>query len=109
MLDDPRKVAIRETFAAQFEAVEALGAFAREHRPSGPPSADVAGVLIMATYARGSKTFQAAYQLVRDGYGAQAGMLNRSLFEDMNRRPLDSSEPAGSSWAVRAAPAAHAR
>ena len=37
----------------------------------------------MATYARASKTAQASYVLALRGYGAQAGMLNRSLFEDM--------------------------
>jgi hypothetical protein len=70
-------------FPAQFAAMEALLGFARRNRPTGPPTNDAAGLLVMATYARGTKTAQASFRLARLGYGAQAGMLNRSLFEDM--------------------------
>jgi hypothetical protein len=70
-------------FPAQFAAMESLLGFARRNRPTGPPSHDPAGWLIMATYARGTKTAQASFRLACLGYGAQAGMLNRSLFEDM--------------------------
>jgi hypothetical protein len=37
----------------------------------------------VATYARGSKTYQGALRLSDIGYGGQALMLGRSLYEDM--------------------------
>lgn len=83
MTEDPRVADLQTAFAEQFAAMEVLRDFARENRPSSPPSPDIAGALIMATYARGTKTFQASFRLALAGYGAQAGMLNRSLFEDM--------------------------
>jgi Family of unknown function (DUF5677) len=70
-------------FPRQFAAAEALRDFAKANRPSAPPTADEAGALILATYVRSSKTFNASLRLAFVGYGAQAGMLNRSLFEDM--------------------------
>jgi hypothetical protein len=39
--------------------------------------------LIVATYARGAKTYQGALRLAYIGYGAQSFMLGRSLYEDM--------------------------
>ena len=42
-----------------------------------------AGILILWTYARSTKTFQGSLRLCAAGYGEQAGMLNRSLYEDM--------------------------
>lgn len=48
--------------------------------PDEPPGADeIIGLL----FARATKTFKAAILLVRQGYGEQASMLNRSLFEGM--------------------------
>jgi hypothetical protein len=85
-------------FPDQFAAVEALRDFARDNRPSEPPTPDAAGALILATYARSSKTFNASVRLAALGYGAQAGMLNRSLFEDMiiahwiRRNPTDAPD-----------------
>jgi hypothetical protein len=80
---DPRHREIQASFRAQFAAAIALRNFARVNRPSGSPTEDEAARLVMATYARASKTFQASLRLSQQGYGAQAGMLNRSLFEDM--------------------------
>ena len=57
--------------------------FAVDHRPAAPPADDAAGKLIFRTYVRSSKTYQASFLLAGRGYGVQAGMLNRSLFEDM--------------------------
>jgi hypothetical protein len=74
---------IVEQFRAEFAACDALYEFARDHRPHGPPSSDAAGHLILATYARGSKTYQGALRLAYLGYGAQSFMLGRSLYEDM--------------------------
>jgi Family of unknown function (DUF5677) len=72
-----------EKFPTQFAAVLALNDWAKDHRPTERPTDDAAGELILITYARSSKTYQAAVMLAGSGYGAQAGMLNRSLFEDM--------------------------
>jgi hypothetical protein len=70
-------------FPEQFAAAEALRDFAKANRPEAPPTQDEAGVLILRTYTRSSKTYNASLRLALVGYGAQAGMLNRSLFEDM--------------------------
>jgi hypothetical protein len=70
-------------FPDEFAACDELYGFAREHRPSGTPSNDVADELILRTYARGSKSYQGALRLAYVGYGAQAFMLSRSLYEDM--------------------------
>ena len=72
-----------ERFPAQFEACLALNDYLRSQRPSGPPTNDPAGVLILWTFARSAKTFQGSVRLAGLGYGEQAGMLNRSLYEDM--------------------------
>jgi uncharacterized protein DUF5677 len=39
--------------------------------------------LVVAIFARSTDTFTCAVRSLRLGYGAQAAMLNRSLFEDM--------------------------
>jgi hypothetical protein len=72
-----------EKFTPQFEACLSLSDHLRTQRPSGPPTDDVAGHLILWTFARSTKTFQAAVRLAGLGYGEQAGMVNRSLYEDM--------------------------
>lgn len=72
-----------EAFRPAFEACEALLRFAVENRPSGPLTDDAAGRLIFRTYARSSKTYNASFLLSGRGYGVQAGMLNRALYEDM--------------------------
>lgn len=74
---------IVNAFKPQFVASDALYGFARDHRPDAPPAPGAAGHLILATYARGSKTYQGALRLAYLGYGAQSFMLGRSLYEDM--------------------------
>jgi hypothetical protein len=74
---------ITAAFEPQFAACDALYAFARAHRPRQPPSSKSAAALIVATYARGSKTYQGGLRLAYLGYGAQSFMLGRSLWEDM--------------------------
>lgn len=64
-------------------ACYALHEFAREHRPQHEPFPGPAGVLLVVIYARASKSFEASLLLASDGYGPQARMINRSLFEDM--------------------------
>jgi hypothetical protein len=70
-------------FEPQFGACDALYAFARSHRPSHSAASGPADRLIVATCARGSKTYQGSLRLAYIGYGAQAFMLGRSLYEDM--------------------------
>lgn len=70
-------------YRPQFVACDALYGFASGHRPGTPPTPDAAGHLLLATYARGSKTYQGALRLAYIGYGAQSFMLGRSLYEDM--------------------------
>ena len=74
---------IVEAFRKEFESCKALLDFARAHRPQKARTPDRAGLVINATYARSSKTYQASFRLAGLGYGVQAAMLNRSLFEDM--------------------------
>jgi hypothetical protein len=74
---------IVDAFRSQFVACDALYGFARDNRPDRAPTSDAAGPLILATHARGSKTFQGALRLAYLGYGAQSFMLGRSLWEDM--------------------------
>ena len=71
------------TFGEQFAACFALDGFSRDHRPSSSPTPDAAGRIILWTYARSTKTFRASLRLAAGGYGEQAMMINRSLFEDM--------------------------
>src|SRR6266511_2477851 len=73
---------IISAFEPQFAACDALYEFARSHRPN-QSAASSADRLIVATYARGSKTYQGALRLAYIGYGAQSFMLGRSLWEDM--------------------------
>jgi hypothetical protein len=73
---------IISAFEPQFTACDALYEFARSHRPDQSAAASADGLLV-ATYARGSKTYQGALRLAYVGYGAQAFMLGRSLYEDM--------------------------
>ena len=68
---------------SQFVACDSLYGFAHDNRPDQPPTPDASGHLILATYARGSKTYQGALRLAYLGYGAQSFMLGRSLWEDM--------------------------
>ena len=87
---------IRQQIAATFEhellACTELEAFAVSaldpwqgraiHKSSAdePPGADE---ILALLYARATKTFKAGLLLAREGYGEQAAMLNRSLFEGM--------------------------
>src|SRR6266536_4972511 len=74
---------IVSAFEPQFAACDALYGFARSHRPSESAASVPADRLIVATYARGAKTYQGALRLAYIGYGAQSFMLGRSLYEDM--------------------------
>jgi hypothetical protein len=68
-------------FHAEFLACRDLLALAWERKPV--QSREPFHFLIQAIFARSTLTFRAIMQLSRGGYGEQADMLNRSLFEDM--------------------------
>jgi hypothetical protein len=76
---DPREV--EGTFRAEFTACRDLLAFAWEHKPER--SRVAWHYLLLAVFARATLTYRAIMHLCRGGYGEQADMLNRSLFEDM--------------------------
>ena len=67
----------------QFDACYALRRFVFEQRPKRLPRDDEPTAVVAYTFARSLKTYRGSLQLCRLGYGEQAGMLNRSLFEDM--------------------------
>jgi hypothetical protein len=77
---DPR---ITDALRDEFAACEALLDFAQACRPTTLTAEDPRADLILGTYARSSKTFQGLLRLAHVGYGEQAAMLGRSLFEDM--------------------------
>ena len=56
--------------------------FASNNRPAPQGFTAVEG-LLLDTYARSTKTYQAVVRLAYIGYGQQAFMLGRPLFEDM--------------------------
>lgn len=71
---------IEQQYADSFAACDALEQFAREHRPPE----GVGGTPVLTwTLARSARTFKTIVKLCRMGYGQQASMLNRTLFEDM--------------------------
>ena len=74
---------IQRRYPDQLAACEALRALAEAHRPSGRPTPDDAGPVILDTFNRSTKTYAASVLLASEGFGEQAGMLNRALFEDM--------------------------
>jgi len=83
-MNDAEK-AIREEFGPRIEACERLYEYAKELTLSWPGRLieNTAEGLILTLFARSLDTFMAAVRLASLGYGAQAAMLNRSLFEDM--------------------------
>jgi hypothetical protein len=59
-----------------------LLALAWDRKPVGV-GGEAFRALLLAVFARSTLTYRAIMQLCRGGYGEQADMLNRSLFEDM--------------------------
>src|SRR4051794_24560855 len=78
-------VLIEDEFGARIRACERLYEYAKGLTKSWPgrPLEDAADGLIIALFTRSLDTFKAAITLASKGFGAQAAMLNRSLFEDM--------------------------
>jgi hypothetical protein len=83
-LDDVAKL-IEEEFGPQIRACERLYECAKALTKAWPgrPVEDTPDGLIVSLFTRSLDTFMAAVRLASRGYGAQAQMLNRSLFEDM--------------------------
>ena len=77
---DPREA--ERTFEPEFRACRDLLALAWARKPIGV-GGDAPKALILAIFARSTLTYRAIMHLCRGGYGEQADMLNRSLFEDM--------------------------
>lgn len=77
--------AINDEFGPQLQACERLYEYAKELTKSwlGRPLESTADGLIATLLSRSLDTFRAAIHLAALGYGTQASMLNRSLFEDM--------------------------
>jgi Family of unknown function (DUF5677)/SEC-C motif len=84
MTDDPAD-GIKERFRGKINGCERLLVYAESLLGDWPGRAveSVPDGLILALFARSFDTAAAAIRLAADGYGAQASMLNRSLFEDM--------------------------
>jgi hypothetical protein len=62
---------------------------------SGNPRRRVHDGILMAEGARATKSYQAAVALCGLGFGEQAAMLNRSIFEGSLACPLGSRSPGG--------------
>lgn len=77
---------IRATYGAELEACERFHGFGEDAlyawagRPIDPESVDP---IVLAEGARATKTYGGVLRLVASGFGPQASMLNRSLFEGM--------------------------
>ena len=70
------------TFEPEFRACRDLLALAWERKPEAV-GGEAFKALLLAIFARSTLTYRAIMHLCRGGYGEQADMLNRSLFEDM--------------------------
>jgi hypothetical protein len=74
------QTSIEEEFLQSLEACDALDKFGRAHRPSRESGSTP---VLNWTLARSTRTFKIIVKLCRLGFGQQASMLNRTLFEDM--------------------------
>ncbi|MBX5441643.1 MAG: SEC-C domain-containing protein [Solirubrobacteraceae bacterium] len=83
---DQQAAAIRSEFAKVIESCERLRDLAFEMlagQLEGRALQADAEALLVAVFCRSLDTYCASLTLAMDGYGTQAQMLNRSLFEDM--------------------------
>lgn len=77
---------VRSVYGARLDPCERIHAFAQDalHSWSGPSiDLESVGPIILAEAARATKTYGGALRLLAGGFGPQAAMLNRSLFEGM--------------------------
>ena len=84
-IDSEVREAIATEMQAELSACDGLRKFARSMlSPWGGRSIDPPHEqLLVAIFSRALSTYSGAVELARMGYGPQAAMLNRSLFEDM--------------------------
>lgn len=80
--DEAESLAAAPGFAAKFEACRRLRDAAWDARPR-LGTRDTSEAVIRTTFARSLRTFNAVLRLCDAGFGDQAVMLCRSLFEDM--------------------------
>ena len=87
MSRDEAEALVRKHYGRQVDACHRLLELSWElvgARPwRGRPVDGMVDKLIASEAARGTKTFRAALDAVLGGFGPQAGMLNRALFEGM--------------------------
>jgi uncharacterized protein DUF5677 len=74
--------ALLDEFAPYFAGCDELKQFAQRNRPPHAPN-HKAGHIATWTAARSYRTYLTVMHLCSCGYGQQAAMLNRTLFEDM--------------------------
>jgi hypothetical protein len=76
---------IEDEYGPSIRACERLSEYAKDLTKSWPgrPVENTPDGLIISLFTRSLDTFMAVVRLASLGYGAQAAMLNRSLFEDM--------------------------
>lgn len=74
--------ALLEEYADYFAACEETAQFFRDHRMVDP-KATPESLAVNWTTARSYRTYLVVVHLCKCGYGLQAAMLNRTLFEDM--------------------------
>lgn len=84
MTEDPAGN-FRDKFRSKIEGCERLLAYSAGLLDDWPGRSveSIPDGLILALFTRSLDTTTASVRLAADGYGAQASMLNRSLFEDM--------------------------
>jgi hypothetical protein len=83
MTDLPDQEAIVIEYAAYVAACVELREFFRRHRADFSAQRNEAGYIVLWTLPRSYRTFRVVVSLCKAGYGQQAAMLNRTLFEDM--------------------------
>lgn len=83
--DEEIRSRIAESYGPQLRSCDRLLTLAQNEMAnwSGRPVKRGADCIILAEVSRATKTFDAVIRLCRDGFGEQAAMLNRSLFEAM--------------------------
>ena len=83
--DEEIRGRIADAYGPQLTSCQRLLALAQDEMAnwSGRPVKRGADRIVLAEVARATKTFDGTIRLCRGGFGEQAAMLNRSLFEAM--------------------------
>ena len=83
MTDLPDQEEILVEYGQYVAACVELQEFFRRHRADMAAPSNEAGYIVLWTLPRSYRTFRVVVALCKAGYGQQAAMLNRTLFEDM--------------------------